>query len=86
MLVLSRKEGQSFLIGENIEITVLEISGDKAKIAINAPKEVQILRMELAEAKKENVEAAASVFDPAKMRGMKGAFSTAKTPEVNEKQ
>jgi len=67
MLVLSRKEKQSFLIGDDIEITVLEISGDKAKIAISAPKEITILRKELAEAKQANLDSAAGTFDPAKL-------------------
>ena len=67
MLILSRKEKQSFLIGDDIEITLLEISGDKAKIAINAPKEVSILRKELAETKQLNIDSAAGSFDPAKL-------------------
>ena len=67
MLILSRKEKQSFLIGDDIEITVLEISGDKAKIAISAPKEVSILRKELAETKQMNIDAAAGSFDPTKL-------------------
>jgi len=67
MLILSRKEKQSFLIGDNIEITLLEISGDKAKIAIDAPKEIPILRKELAETRQANIESVASSFDPAKL-------------------
>ena len=67
MLVLSRKEKQSFLLGDNIEITLLEISGDKAKIAIDAPKEISILRKELWETKQANIESVASSFDPAKL-------------------
>jgi len=67
MLVLSRKEKQSFLIGDDIEITVLEISGDKIKIAISAPKEITILRKELAEAKQANLDSAAGSFDPTKL-------------------
>lgn len=67
MLVLSRKEKQSFLIGENVEITVLEISGDKVKIAISAPKEISILRKELAEAKQANLDSAAGAIDPSKL-------------------
>jgi carbon storage regulator len=67
MLVLSRKEKQSFLLGDDIEITLLEISGDKAKIAINAPKEISILRKELWETKQANIESVASSFDPAKL-------------------
>ena len=71
MLVLSRKEKQSFLIGEDIEVTVLEMSGDKVKIAINAPKEVSILRKELAETKQTNIDAATGSFDPAKLPKLK---------------
>ena len=72
MLVLSRKEKQSFLIGDNIEITLLEISGDKAKIAINAPKEVTILRKELAETRQANLDSVASSFDPTKVPKIQG--------------
>lgn len=47
MLVLTRKKGESVLIGDNIEISVLEIIGDSVKIGIKAPEEVGILRKEL---------------------------------------
>jgi len=71
MLVLSRKVKQSFLIGDDIEITVLEISGDKAKIAIEAPKAISILRKELYETKQINIDSAAGSFDPAKLPKLK---------------
>ena len=47
MLVIGRKKGESLLIGENIELTVIKIENGSVKIAINAPKEVSILRKEL---------------------------------------
>jgi carbon storage regulator len=47
MLVLSRKKGQSVVIQDHIEITILEVEGDVIKIGISAPKEVQIMRKEL---------------------------------------
>ncbi|NLM22374.1 MAG: carbon storage regulator CsrA [Peptococcaceae bacterium] len=47
MLVLSRKAGQSILIGHNIEVRIIEIQGDQVKIGINAPKDISILRKEL---------------------------------------
>ena len=47
MLVLSRKKGESIMIGENIEIVVLASDGDTVRIGINAPKEVQIYRKEV---------------------------------------
>ena len=73
MLVLSRKEGQSFLLGDDIEVTLLEISGDKAKIAIGAPKSVQILRKELLEVKEANVESAVASFDPRRLPKLRPA-------------
>lgn len=47
MLALSRKKGESLVINNNIEITVLEIRGDQVKIGIAAPKDVSIYRKEI---------------------------------------
>lgn len=59
MLVLKRKAGENILIGDNIEIKVVEIDDGKVKIGIEAPKEITILRKEvLDEAKAENKAAA----------------------------
>jgi len=62
MLVVGRKKGESILIGENVEITIIKIENGSVKIAINAPKEISILRKELyTEVKDENQRA--MVFD-----------------------
>ena len=47
MLALTRKKGESIVINNNIEISVLEIRGDQIKIGISAPKDVQIYRKEV---------------------------------------
>ena len=47
MLALTRKKGESLVINNNIEITVLEIRGDQIKLGINAPKDVPIYRKEV---------------------------------------
>ena len=47
MLALARKTNQSIMIGNDIEITLLEIKGDQEKIGINAPKSVPIYRKEI---------------------------------------
>jgi carbon storage regulator len=47
MLVLSRKKGQSVIIQDDIEITILETEGDTVKLGITAPRQVPILRKEL---------------------------------------
>ena len=88
MLVLSRKEGQSFLLGDDIEVTLLEISGDKAKIAIGAPRSVPILRKELLEVKKANLESLADSFDPRKLPKLPGhgKLPPMQTPPPTEKK
>jgi carbon storage regulator len=58
MLALSRKQGESIVIGNNIEITVLEAKGDQVKIGISAPKSVPVYRKEIyAQIQEENREA-----------------------------
>ena len=47
MLALTRKIGDSIVIGGNIEVVVLGIQGEQVKLGINAPKEVSILRKEI---------------------------------------
>ena len=47
MLALTRKKGESLVVNNNIEITVLEIRGDQIKIGIQAPKDVPIYRKEV---------------------------------------
>jgi carbon storage regulator len=58
MLVLSRKKGESIIIGDGIEITVLASEGETIKIGITAPKHVEIYRKEIyADVKQSNLEA-----------------------------
>jgi carbon storage regulator len=47
MLVLTRKLDQSIMIGDDIEISVLAVSGEKVRIGINAPREVPVFRKEV---------------------------------------
>lgn len=60
MLVISRKKGESLLIGDDIEITVMKTDDNSVKLSISAPKSVTILRKELyKEVEQENKNAAA---------------------------
>ena len=59
MLVLQRKKGESLLLGDDIQISVVHIGADTVRLAIEAPKDVKILRKELAEAAIANQEAVA---------------------------
>lgn len=64
MLVLSRKINQSIVIGDNIEIMLVDIRGDQIKLGINAPKTVKIFRKEVyEEVENQNREAAKSTIE-----------------------
>lgn len=54
MLILRRKKNESLLIGDNIRITIIECAGDGVRLAIDAPKQISILREELSEAEQSN--------------------------------
>lgn len=47
MLVLTRKSNQSIMIGDDIEVTVLSVIGDKVRIGIQAPGDVPVFRTEI---------------------------------------
>lgn len=47
MLVLTRKSNQSIMIGDNIEISVLSVVGEKVRIGIQAPQDIPVFRTEI---------------------------------------
>ena len=47
MLVLTRKSNQSIMIGDDIEVSVLSIMGEKVRIGIQAPRDVPVFRREV---------------------------------------
>lgn len=71
MLALSRKLNESIMLGNDIEITILEIKGDQVKIGINAPKSVPIYRKEIylqiQESNKEAVDGSVSLEEIRKL-------------------
>ena len=64
MLILQRKAGESVLIGEEIEVSVLSVEAGRVRLAIQAPKSVPILRSELRSAAETNREAASEEAPP----------------------
>lgn len=49
MLVLTRRTGESLVIGDEIEVSIVEIRGDQVRIAVNAPRNISVHRKEVYE-------------------------------------
>ncbi|HOW81524.1 MAG TPA: carbon storage regulator CsrA [Spirochaetota bacterium] len=83
MLVLARKLNESIMIGDDIEVVVIDIKGDQVKLGIRAPKSVTVHRMEIyQDIKQENIAATKSEFDPGKLRELSDLFKS----ELSEKK
>jgi carbon storage regulator len=64
MLILSRRPGESFTIGDDVVVTVVGVSGNQIRLGITAPREVRVLREEIYKAmREENQSAAANARD-----------------------
>ena len=64
MLVLARKPNQSIMVGDKIEIRILDVKGDQVRIGIDAPRSVSVHRKEVWEdIQKANIEAMESPVD-----------------------
>lgn len=70
MLALARKINQSIMIGNDIEITLLEIKGDQVKIGISAPKSVPVYRKEIYVQIQEENKSAVQEVDISKIRDL----------------
>tara|TARA_Y100001937_G_scaffold122491_1_gene183339 strand:+ start:29826 stop:30095 length:270 start_codon:yes stop_codon:yes gene_type:complete len=81
LLVLARKINESIMIGDDIEIVVVDIKGDQVKLGIRAPKNVAIHRTEIyTEIQEQNKEAAQSVT-PDKLRDLQKLLGKEKKTE-----
>lgn len=71
MLVLTRKKGESIMVGDQIEIVILGMEGDSVKVGIVAPKEVEVYRKEVYQAiRQANTEASSSQIDLSELKKM----------------
>jgi carbon storage regulator len=61
MLVLSRQRDETIMIGDDVEITVVDIRGDKVRLGITAPRHIQVHRKEVYDAIKRENKAAAKI-------------------------
>jgi carbon storage regulator len=64
MLVLSRQRDESIMIGDNVEITIVDVRGDKVRLGITAPKEIPVHRREIYDAIQREKAAAAAKDSP----------------------
>ena len=63
MLVLTRKPGETLMLGENIQVKIISVDGDQVKIGIDAPRALKIYRREVYEAIQQENEAALEASD-----------------------
>src|SRR5437764_15396099 len=74
MLVLSRQRDETIMIGDDIEVTVVDIRGDKVRLGINAPKEISVHRKEVYDVIRRENRAAAQI-KPEDLSGLGGKIS-----------
>jgi carbon storage regulator len=67
MLILQRKSGESLFIGEDIQVTVVSVESGRVRLAIEAPRNLSILRSELRTAMEENRNAATGSTVPTEL-------------------
>jgi len=85
MLVLSRRLGESVVIGDDIVVTVLEVRGDVVRIGVDAPREVQVRRQELLAEVAESNRAAASP-DPEAVAGLSELVGEPRAPREDDQR
>jgi carbon storage regulator len=61
MLVLSRQRNESIIIGDDVEVTIVDVRGDKVRLGITAPKTISVHRKEVYEAIQQEKAAAKEV-------------------------
>jgi len=87
MLVLSRKKGQSIMIGGDIKIVIADISGETVRLGIEAPASLDILREEIYwELQKENMSAVTSPEEALRLLKNTGGETEGKTAGLTKSQ
>jgi carbon storage regulator len=84
MLVLSRQRDETIMIGDDIEVTVVDIRGDKVRLGINAPREISVHRKEVYDAIRRENRAAAQV-KPEDVSGVAGKSPAPKAGDAASK-
>jgi carbon storage regulator len=85
MLVLARKINESIMIGDEIEIVVIDIKGDQVKLGVKAPKKITVHRKEIYdEIRQENISALNTRFKPESLRDLSDFFVDDKDKDGNK--
>jgi carbon storage regulator len=85
MLILTRKQGESVAIGDEIQVTVVEIQGKQVKLGVRAPREVAVHRQEIYEKiQQENIRA--SQVDDFDLSEIKQAFDGDESGEKSSEE
>jgi len=86
MLILARKTNQSIMIGDDIEIIIIDISGDQVKLGIRAPRKISVHRKEIyQEIQMENIAALSSKFNPETLKDLSNIFKKKQTNKSTDK-
>ena len=82
MLVLARRLNESIMIGDEIEVVVIDIKGDQVKLGIRAPKKIAVHRKEIyEEIQQENIKALKSAVKPEDLKNLTGLFNADKSDD-----
>ncbi|MDX1656167.1 MAG: carbon storage regulator CsrA [Candidatus Competibacteraceae bacterium] len=69
MLILTRRVGETLMIGDEVTVTVLGVKGNQVRIGVNAPKDIAVHREEIYERIKREQESAAAAEHPTELGG-----------------
>ncbi len=87
MLVLARRINESIMIGDDIEVVIIDIKGDQVKLGIKAPKKVTVHRKEIYnEIQQENIAAMSPDFKPDMLRELSDFFEKEKKEKGKKKK
>ena len=87
MLVLSRQRDESIMIGDNVEITIVDVRGDKVRLGITAPREIPVHRREIYDTiQREKAAAAAAEKSAAEKQEEAPEAKPEKAPEAKSEE
>jgi carbon storage regulator len=83
VLVLSRRPGESIVIGNEVTVTILEVRGDQIRVGVDAPREVQVHREEVfRQLEAENADAAGNAASARRLVARMPPNATRPTPRA----